>query len=235
MEPHEAAKRYRVALWRQALRRFLWIVFRPLFHLLFRVRVIGREKVPKTGAYLIAYNHVSLFEPPLILAFWPKFPEALAGHDVWERRGQGTLVKGYGAIPVKRGEYDREVMDKMIAVLESGYPLMISPEGGRSHAASMRRALPGVAYLVDRTHVPVVPVAIVGTHDDSLRHALKGKRDLLEIRIGESFMLPPIVEKGKDRREARQRNADQVMLRIAAMLPDSYHGVYAEMVKSASK
>jgi 1-acyl-sn-glycerol-3-phosphate acyltransferase len=141
------------------------------------------------------------------------------------------MVKGFGAIPVKRGEYDRASMETMLAVLRSGRPLMISPEGGRSHDIRMRRAHAGIAYLVDQAEVPVVPVAIEGTHDNSFREALTGKRPPFILRIGKPFSLPPITGKGATRREARQRNADEVMKRIGAMLPEDYHGVYSGSIK----
>jgi len=222
------------SVWLNIKRRFLRGVFRPIFHLLFRIRVTGVENVPKGSAYIIAANHISLFEPPLLLAFWPVYPEVVAGHDVWERPGQNLLVKFYGAIPVRRGEYDRQVIDRMLAALQTGKPMMIFPEGGRSHHIGMRRALPGVAYLVEKANAPVVPVAILGTRDDLLKGVFKKKRVQLEMRIGQPFYLPPITSKGEARREARQLNADMVMLKIAEMMPQEYHGVYTGQVPPLS-
>lgn len=213
-------------------RRILQIVFRPVFKIMFRVKISGEENIPLGESYLLAANHVSLFEPPFILAFWPELPEAVAGHDVWERPGQGLLVKWYGAIPVRRGEYDRKVIERMLSTLNSARPLMIFPEGGRSHHPGMRRALPGVAYLVNQAGVPILPVAIAGTRDDSLKESFRGRRPLFKIRIGKPFRLPPIDVKGEARREARQRNADRVMLSIAELLPEEYHGVYSGQVEN---
>lgn len=214
-------------------RKVLRFLFKPLFKLLFDVKISGRENIPSDTGYVIAYNHISIFEPPFILAFWPEFPEALAGHDVWERSGiQGIMVKLFGAIPVKRGEYDRESVEVMLAVLSKGRPVMLSPEGGRSHDIGMRLANPGIAYLVDRAEVPVLPVAIAGTHDGSFKEAMRGKRPPFDLRIGEPFYLPHITGKGASRREMRQRNADAVMHRIGAMLPEKYHGVYEGQIKS---
>jgi 1-acyl-sn-glycerol-3-phosphate acyltransferase len=208
------------------MRVILRAIFRPIFRLFFRIKIEGKENIPMGQPYLLACNHVSLLEPPMLLSFWPEKPEALAGHDVWDRPGQGILVKGWGAIPVKRGEYDRIVIDKMVAVLRSGRPLMIYPEGGRSHEPKMRRAWPGVAYLVDKADVPVLPVAVIGTSDELLKDLFKFNRNLIRIKIGEPFRLPPITEKGEARRQARQRNADMVMHEIGKLLPASYHGVY---------
>jgi 1-acyl-sn-glycerol-3-phosphate acyltransferase len=218
---------YRVPLRIRLFRLFMRPVFRLLFRILSRVRLTGRENVPNQGAYLIAINHISLFEPPLILAFWPTAPEAVGAVDIWDRRGQSTLARWYGGIPVHRGEYDRALLDRMLSALNAGKPLLIAPEGGRSHSIGMRRALPGVAYVMDKARVPVVPVGITGTSDDFLKLALKGKRPQLEIRIGPPVVLPPIRGKGEERRAARQENVDLVMKQIAALLPEEYHGIYA--------
>ncbi len=92
----------------------------------------------------------------------------------------------------------------------------------------MRRARPGVAFIVEKAQVPVVPVGIVGTTDDFFKTAIRGQRRTLELRIGKPFLLPPVLGKGDERREARQRNADLVMMHIAALLPVQYRGYYAE-------
>lgn len=226
------SEQYHVPRWLAFRRNLIKTIFKPIFHLLFKIKVSGLEKVPVGTSYIVAANHVSHFEPPFLLAFWPELPEAIAGHDVWDRGISGKFVAAYGAIPVKRGEYDRKVLETMLAVLRSGRALMIYPEGGRSHTPGMRRALPGVAYVVDRADVPVIPVAILGTRNDSLLQSLRFNRPTLEMRVGDPFRLPPITGKGEEKRAARQRNADEVMLRIAAMLPEEYHGAYAGQVET---
>ena len=220
------AEPYKVPFGIRLFRAVMRPLFRGLFHLLARVRITGRENVPRDGAYLIAMNHVSLYEPPFLLAFWPVAPEAVGAVDIWSRPGQSTLARLYGGIPVHRGEYDRQLIKTMLAALESGRPLAIAPEGGRSHSPGMQRALPGVAYAIDQAGVPVVPVGIVGTSDDFMQRALRGRRPTLEIHIGRPVHLPPVQGKGEDRRLARQRNADLIMIHIAALLPVEYHGVY---------
>lgn len=206
-------------------------IFRVLFRLLCRIRLEGLENVPAKGPYIIAYNHVSNFEPPFVLAFWPYFPEAVAGADVFQRKAVNLFVGGYGAIPVRRGEYDRKVIDTMLEVLASGRPLAIAPEGGRSHDPGLRPARAGVAYLMDRAGVPVVPVGISGTYDQVLKDALGGKRPELVMRVGPAFDLPPIEGRGEARRNARQANADLVMRHIASLLAPEHWGVYKPLEK----
>jgi 1-acyl-sn-glycerol-3-phosphate acyltransferase len=120
------------------------------------------------------------------------------------------------------------MFDTVLAVLRSGYPLLIAPEGGRSHAPGLRVAKPGIAYLVEQSGVPVIPVGIVGTTDDFLQTALHAKHPQVEMHIGRPIQLPLVEGKGTDRREARQHNADLVMRQIAELLPENYRGIYAE-------
>ncbi|OGO72723.1 MAG: hypothetical protein A2Z49_09595 [Chloroflexi bacterium RBG_19FT_COMBO_56_12] len=115
----------------------------------------------------------------------------------------------------------------MIAALESGRPLVIAPEGGRSHTPGMRQAESGVAYIADKTGVPVIPVGIVGTTDDYAQKAFRFKRPPLEMRIGKPVRLPPVEGKGIARHRSLQANTDMLMCEIAALLPPEYHGVYA--------
>jgi cytidylate kinase len=226
MDKKDQAAPYRVTLGARLFRAVAAPLFRLAFRVLCRVRIEGKENIPKTGAYIVAYNHISLFEPPLVLAFWPCMPESVAGADVFDRPGQKILVRAYGAIPVHRGEYDRQVITDMLSALQSGRSLAIAPEGGRSHKPGLRRGFAGVAYLMDRARVPVVPVGVAGTSDDFGSRAIHGKRPKVHIRIGKPFNLPPIEGSGDQRRVARQANADLVMRHIAALLPEEYWGVY---------
>lgn len=218
---------YKVQLRHRLARAVLRPAFRLLFHILSPVTITGRENVPQKGAYLIALNHVSAYDPPFIIAFWPTAPEAAGAVEIWERPGQSTLARLFGGIQVHRGQFDRQVLEKMIAALRSGRPLVIAPEGGRSHTPGMRQAEPGVAYLADKAGVPVTPVGIIGTTDDYAEKAFRFKRPALEMRIGKPICLPPVEGKGAARHRSLQANTDILMREIAALLPPEYRGVYA--------
>jgi 1-acyl-sn-glycerol-3-phosphate acyltransferase len=220
---------YRLAWWRRWLARpFIRGLLRLVFFILAPVKITGKKNVPLRTAYIVAINHVSLFEAPFVGVFWPEQIEALGASDVWQRPGQNILARMWGGIPVHRGEYDRAAMEGVIAALRSGYALLIAPEGGRSHTPGMRTAYPGIAYIAEQAGVPVIPVGIVGTTDDFFKKASRGKRPLLEMRIGKPFVLPPVEGKGEARRLSRQSNADLVMRHIAGLLPEEYRGIYAE-------
>ncbi len=223
-------EKYSVPFKNRIFRFFIKPAFRLLFNILAPITITGKENIPYGQAYMVAINHVSLFEAPFVTAFWPEMLEGMGASDIWKKKGQNILVDWYGGIQVHRGEVDRNLIDVVVNVLELGYPMLIAPEGGRSHTPGMHRAMPGIAFILEKARVPVVPVGVVGTTDDFAKKAFSFKRPGLELHIGKPFHLPPIEGSGQQRREARQRNADLVMGHIAALLPEEYRGVYADQV-----
>jgi len=228
------ASAYHVPLRYKIARPLVKGLFRGIFYALARVKITGRKNIPYGRPYVVAINHISIFDPPLAASFWPEQLEIIGASDVFAKPGQGQVLKAYGVIPVHRGEYDRSLFTRIISVIKSGYPLLIAPEGGRSHVPAMRRAMPGIAYIIEQTRVPVVPVGIVGTTEDFWQRARRGKKPPLEMRIGKPITLPDITAKGAEKHEARQSNADLVMSYLAGLLPEEYRGVYAESAILAS-
>ena len=219
-------KQYRVPTKNKIARAFLRPFFRGLFHILSSVKIFGQENVPDGGPYLICMNHVSLYDPPFIVSFWPTCPEAVGAVELWDRRGIATLARLFGGIPVRRGQYDRTLFETLTEVLAAGRPLQIAPEGQRSHAPGLLPGLPGVAYIAGKMNALIVPVGIVGATDDFLSNSLKAQRPTLEMYIGQPFRLPVDFDKGKSRKVIRQKNADLIMIRIAELLPENYRGYY---------
>ena len=218
---------YRVPLRFRISRPVMKAVFRLIFRVLGRVTISGKKNIPYGKPYVVAMNHVSIYDPPLAAAFWPEQLEIIGAADVFDKPGQGQILSAYGVIPVHRGDYDRALFTKIISVIKAGLPLLIAPEGGRSHVPAMKRAMPGIAYIIEQTHVPVVPAGLVGTTEDFWQRAKRGERPPLEIRIGKPITLPEITVKGAEKHEARQQNADLVMRYLAGLLPEEYRGVYA--------
>ena len=221
-------KQYRVPTKNKVARAILRPLFRGLFHILSSVKIYGRENVPADGSYLVCINHVSLYDPPFLIAFWPTCPEAVGAVELWDRRGISTLARSFGGIPAHRGQFDRKLIVSMTEVLAAGRPLLIAPEGERSHAPGLQPGLPGVAYIAGKMSVPIVPVGIVGATDDFLSNSLKGQRPTLQMHIGQPFRLPTDFDVGKSRKVIRQENVDLIMFRIAELLPENYRGYYGE-------
>lgn len=217
---------YKIPAYNQIARRIIRPLFRLLFSVLSRVELKGFDNIPE-DPYILVFNHVSLYEAPMIVAYWPTFPEVLGASDVWNRPGQEILAKAYGGIPIDRGEIDRTAMHKMVDAVLSGKSLMIAPEGGRSHTPCMRKAKSGITYLFEKTMANILPVAMMGTTDDFLSKILHGKHPQASVTVGKPFLLPVFDEDGKTGSELRQEKVDFVMKKIAEMLPEDYRGYYS--------
>jgi 1-acyl-sn-glycerol-3-phosphate acyltransferase len=189
------------------------------------VELIGFENIPKEGAYLVTPNHVSLYDPPFVIAFWPKDLEAAGAADILDRPGQNILMRLYGGIPVHRGEVDRTLLQAMITRLNAGYPVLIAPEGTRSHVPGMQQAHNGAAYIAAKTNVPVIPVAVIGS-EDVFKALRKWRRATIQMVVGDPFTLPPIDTRAPNRRETLRANTDIIMDKIADLLPAEYRGIY---------
>ena len=223
-------RKYRPAPLIQATRFLIQPLFRGLFHLLSHVKIEGHENVPQQGAYLVVFNHVSLYDPPVVLAFWPSKLEILGAIEIWSKKGQGVLARLWGGIPIRRTELHRDAIDQSLSVLQSDLPLLLSPEGGRSHQPGLRKAKAGIVYLAETTRVPIIPVGVTGTTDDFFQKAIHGERPLIELNIGSPFTLPATLEEPSlAPRDIRQKKADYIMARIAELLPASYRGYYGGM------
>ncbi len=222
--------RYRPTWWNLAARKSLRPVFRAVFRAAYRVRLQGLEHIPPRGPYVVVYNHVSAVDPPFILAFWPTHRiETVAAVEVFRRgKGQNVITWLYGALPIDRGKPNRAQLDRLVTVLRSGWPLLLAPEGTRSHTPGMRQGWTGLAYVLDQVDaVPVVPVGVVGSTDAALQAARRGQRPRLEMRVGKPFTLPRLHTWPGPRKRARRLNTDLMMYRLAALLPPEYRGVYA--------
>jgi len=207
----------------RAILRFIGgSILYPLFS---RPEFIGMENIPPRSGYIVAFNHLSIFDPPFLICNWPYPPEWIGAAEVFRERDKKWLARMYGGIPLDRDQYDRSAMEKAVEVLESGYPLMVAPEMRITRTPGMRQARTGISYLVHRTGVPVLPVGITGTPSNFLEDVLKLKRPRLGMRIGKPIHLPAL---GDNRKADMQRNADLVMANIAQVLPEAYRGFYAD-------
>ena len=201
---------------------FLWATIRVLGQILFaiiaRVRLSGLENVPAEGPFIIASNHLSWFDVPLIPAYLSRPVIYMAKEETFLSR-IGWLVRFMGAFPVKRGEADRQALRAAGEQLKEGNIIVIFPEGTRSKTHTMARGHSGLGMIALRSGVPVLPVAVTGSEK-----LLKKFRPRVTITYGQPMILKP---KGqKVTREDVDDVTKQVMHTIAAMLPPAYRGVY---------
>jgi 1-acyl-sn-glycerol-3-phosphate acyltransferase len=208
---------------RSVVRRGCRLFLAAILPALLRLHVFGREHVPASGPLVVVFNHTSYFDALLLVALLPWPIESIAVADLWRVPVTGWFIRLYGAIPLRRGEGDRAALRAARNVLSEGGILGIAPEGRIAPGAVLERPQPGAAYLALRSGVPIMPVGIAGA-ERALASIIRGQRTEVTVRIGAPFVLNPVEG---TRRERLTRASDEIMERIAALLPVTYRGVYA--------
>ncbi len=210
--------------------RMHWVYYfgRVLIHIvaapLFYWTVKGKENLPKKGPVLIACNHLHIADPPVVAASIPLKAVFMAKEELWKNKWTRYWVENFGAFSVKRNAFDREAIRQAEEFLGKGVSLIMFPEGERSKNSQLKKALPGAALIALRTGVPVVPVAVCGTeYIRDLKWAFL-HHPKITITIGKPFN-PPACD-GKPSKELRNQFCDEIMYKIAELLPLKYRGIY---------
>ena len=199
--------------------------------LLGSVRVEGREMVPSSGPLLIVANHQSNIDPPLIAASLPRRIYFMAKQGMFRNPPVAAVLKAYGVFPINRDGTDLAAVQWALRTLKSGASIILFPEGTRSPGA-MRQALPGVAMIALRSGAPILPVGITGSERVGALWKISLPRAEFRVKIGRPFNLPS--SQGKLGREQLETTTTSIMERVAALLPESYRGVYSLEQSEAS-
>jgi len=140
------------------------IYFISIFaRLVFRVRVSGVENIPTSGGVIVAANHVSFLDIPLLAYSLIRHANFIAKKELCTIPVAGTLLRLLGAIPIDREKIDRPAIREIIKKLNSGNVVVIYPEGTRSLNGKLQAGKPGVGFIVRLSGKKVVPAAIIGT------------------------------------------------------------------------
>ncbi len=203
---------------------FANLLLRFFFFVATRLRIEGRENVPATGNLMVAMNHLSFLDPPLMGVAVPRRIRWISKAENWNNPIMGAVLTAYGAFPVQRGEVDREALANAIGVLRSTDALGIAPEGTRSRVGRLAQAKPGAARLAIQTDSTILPVAIAGTEQAVHRWPKLGRPEIV-VRIGKPFKLQATRPISKER---QQELADEMMMHVAELLPEPYRGFYSD-------
>lgn len=201
-------------------------ILKFLYNLFCRIDLVGVENVPQTGGVLGAANHLSRLDGPLIYAVMPREDvSALAANKYRRNPFFRWFLESARVIWLDRENPDPKALKTAIQFLREGGMLGIAPEGTRSRTRALIPAKPGVAFLATKADVPLLPVAITGA-ERAFSELIRLRRPKIRLVFGEAFMLPPLDRKNRD--ESLKRNADEIMCRIAVLLPEPYRGVYGD-------
>jgi len=187
--------------------------------------VKGQENAPASGPVLIACNHLHLADPPIVAASIKLKSVIMAKEELWRNGWSRYWVENFGAFPVRRGGVDREAIRQAERWLKQGVSLIMFPEGTRSNNAQLQQAFPGAALIALRLGLPILPVSITGT--DKLNHLVRclWRQARITVTIGQPFYPPS--HDGKLTRDQRNQLTNEIMRKIAGLLPPEYRGVYA--------
>ena len=197
-----------------------------LLNLLALRTIEGRDHLPARGPCIVVANHLSFLDPVLVFALIGG--DELSGWTAEKWEGNlvfGTLLRLGNAFFIRRGQVDRQALERAADWLRAGKIFGIAPEGTRSRTGALGRARTGVAYLAGLVDCPIVPIAHWGT-ETTMSAWMHLRRPRIHIRIGPSFRLPALDP--KDRSASLRRNADEAMYHLAALMPAANRGAYGE-------
>lgn len=176
-----------------SLYSFAKSVLRPLTRTAFAVRVTGTQNVPLVGGLVVAANHRSYLDPPLLGSWFPRTIHFMAKQELFNIFGLGQIITAVHAFPVDRERADVASIRQALRILKHGDVVGIFPEGTRNLAGEAQ-ARGGAVLLAATSHCPIVPVALVNTQF-ALRRMRASK---VEVRIGE-----PMVLQGSERKATK--------------------------------
>ncbi|WP_424766093.1 lysophospholipid acyltransferase family protein [Paenibacillus sp. sgz302251] len=144
----------------------LYVFFRSLLNaiytLLFRLEARGTENIPTEGAVILASNHISNFDPPTVGIKVKRKVHFMAKEELFKVPVFGSLIRAFGAFPVKRGGVSKDAIKSAITMLKDGNMLGIFPEGTRNNQSGAAKK--GAAMIAVRSGAVIVPVAIIGRY-----------------------------------------------------------------------
>jgi 1-acyl-sn-glycerol-3-phosphate acyltransferase len=210
---------------RTILRSIVLAVLGPLLSL----RLIGVDNVPGDGPLLVASNHLSNADPIILEAAFPRPLFFVGKSELFRNPFFRWVLHRFGGIPVERGTPDRAAIRRARAVLDQGIALGIYPEGVRSKTVALLRGHSGAGLIALQSKAPVLPVAIYGTEFFPVNGEVPPRLSKslprgVTVHFGTPFHVPERVD-GK--RVTADEATHLIMIRIAELLPERYHGVYA--------
>jgi 1-acyl-sn-glycerol-3-phosphate acyltransferase len=203
--------------------RVVRTVVLALCAVLFRVRVVGRERVPSGGAYILAPSHRSILDVPFATFATRRRVAFLAKQELFQSRLGALIFPPLGGIPVERGSTDRAALRAADRVLVDGEPLAVFAEGTRRRGPVLGDLFHGAAYLALRRRVPIVPVGIGGSEEILPSGHVVPRPHRVVIVIGDPIVPPP---------DASARRRSDV-LALTATLRDRLQGAFDDARRRA--
>jgi len=196
------------------------LVLRGFFRLLFRLEVRGRARVPASGRILLAANHQSNYDPPLIGCFLPREIFFVAKRQLFRRRAVAHLLSHFNALPIERGGVDRVALKRIRETLNRGLGLLVFPEGHRSFDGRMLPPRNGVGMIAAETRSDVLPVLIEGSFH---RPGFLFRRPRVVLEYGEPIPVDRLLEEFPESAPEQAGRRTEVYSRITSRIMEPIH------------
>jgi 1-acyl-sn-glycerol-3-phosphate acyltransferase len=192
------------------------------------VEVHNRERVNKNEGVIVVSNHLGRLDVAFVYYYLNRRDVTVLVAEKYQKSGLFRWgVKALNAVWVDRYNADLVAMRECLNRLKAGHILVMAPEGTRSESGMLIEGRSGASYLAAKSGAWIVPVGVTGTEDALVKANLRRlRRSKVVIRTGEPFKLPPVPR--ENREAVLEQYTDEMMCRIAALLPPSYRGYYAE-------
>ncbi len=204
--------------------RIGWNLFRAVYATYFRWRVFNPGRVPLTGGVILASNHASFLDPPLVGAGLPRDINYLARESLFRFPGIGALLRSWNSVPVDRDGGGaaglREILNRLLA----GGGIILFPEGTRTPDGKLQPARSGIGLTVIKSDVPVIPVRTFGTFEAFGRNHKFPRPHRIAVKYGQPLRFEKLRAEAKTCDKARlkkiyQEVADEIMAAIAKLEP----------------
>lgn len=193
-----------------------WVLVRGFARLVWHLEVVGAARVPLEGGLIVASNHLSVLDPPLIGCACPRELRYMAKAELFEHRLFARFIRRLGAFPVERGTADVGAIKTALRLLGEGHAVLIFIEGTRGTGEYLLPPTPGATLLARQSGAPVVPTAIVGTEKAWRKGTKLPRRAHIKVAFGEPLDYQKLFGTRTDR-TARDAFTELIMERIEAL------------------
>jgi 1-acyl-sn-glycerol-3-phosphate acyltransferase len=210
------------------MKKFYRGLIKLILKLTCKIEKFNFDRVPAEGGCILAANHLGRLDAVLVYALVSRKDILLTPAEKYSKIALFRwAAKSLNAIFLDRFKTDFKTIRAVLKRLKQGELMVVAPEGTRSKTETLNEGLPGAAYFAMKTDVPIFPVGITGTEDRLVVAGFRRFRraDVL-VQMGEPFYLPP--QEDQERDDYLKLATDEIMCQIAALLPQKYHGYYAD-------
>jgi 1-acyl-sn-glycerol-3-phosphate acyltransferase len=204
--------------------RIGWLGFRAMYAGYFRWQVFNAERVPLQGGVILASNHASFLDPPLVGSGLKRDINYLARESLFRFPGIGALLRSWNSVPVDRDGGGAKGLKKILDRLLAGGGIILFPEGTRTPDGQLQPARSGIGLTVIKSSAPVVPVRVFGTFHAYGRHLKFPRPHRVAVKYGQPLNFAALRAEAKICDKARlkeiyQQVADEIMAEIAKLEP----------------